>query len=154
MAKVARQAVVHIYDVLAGCRTLLAPISPSGTALEMYLPLVEQVLDIYFFGERFGGLDHLAEYIEAAHDAPPSLSREICQYLERELIRRIQNTFSTIYPSRHYHFNIDDGLGHVEITESLDVYPPVPVIEPLDETDAYIPERLRHHTTGLRHSHS
>lgn len=143
MARVTRQAVVHVYDVLAGCRTLLLPVATVGQSVETYVVLLERVLDLYFFGDCQGGLDHLAEYIENVYGVEPPISAEICSYMERELIRRIQNTFIQIYPSRHYHFKVNDNLTTVEITESNEL-PRLDIIdEPLDETDAWVPERLR-----------
>lgn len=143
MSKVLREGIVSIYDILMGCRTLIRQEVPVGESTDHYIAFAEHVLDRYFFdleqGERT-----LADKIGDAFELDQALAQEISDFVERDLLPRIQRTFKVVYPNRHYTYTINAEQGFIRIVESQ--WPGTRIVSPLevpDDSDAWIPERLR-----------
>lgn len=143
MARVTREAIVSIHDVLMGCRTLVRREVPVGETVEHYIPFAERVLDQYFYNLKVRE-QTLAEQISDAFELDISVAEEIGCFVEQELLPRIQRTFNIIYPNRHYTYKVNELQGFIHVVESE--WPQqelVVVAEELDDTDAWIPPRLR-----------
>lgn len=142
MGTILRDAIVSVHDILVGCRTLIGSAQQVSEDTEPYWKYVEYVLDEYFFDTNHSN-DRLHRGLVVMYEIDDALAKEVCSYIRRQLMRRIQNTFDVIYPNRHYTYTIDETLALLKIVESRYTSLQPTYEDALDETDAWIPPRLR-----------
>lgn len=143
MGRIMREAVVSIYDILRGCQTLIRREVPVGESLDNYSKYIEFVLDRYFFDLDQGDL-LLNHVIEEDWELDAALALEICRFVEKQLLQRIQRTFTVVYPNRHYQYTLNEEQGLIRIVESTWSNHRLETnLQEIDDSDAWIPERLR-----------
>lgn len=137
-----REFPLYVDDILGGCGTLIGNEIP----IEHYLPLLESALNGYFF-PAFEGESEL--YFETKYAITSNKAMEVKQYVESELVKRIQASLKVVYPSRTYDYVYNRALGSIVVREfdPPKSYTPnghLPANEPTNDiSDDWIPERLR-----------
>ncbi len=142
MSTILRDATISVHDILVGCRTLIGSAQAVSEDTDPYWRYVEYVLDEYLFDVNHSH-DQLRRRLVDMYQIDDILADEICIYIRRQLLRRIQNTFDIIYPNRHYTYTVDEKLGLLKIVESSYQRAQLISEEIFDETDAWVPPKLR-----------
>lgn len=137
-----------VYIPLAECYAqIVNTLKPYvGVVAEIadHRPVLESILDQYFYGRCVGQYDehtHLTQF-----SLPTELTHEVLQRITHQILRMIQTGFQVMYPSRHYTYTFLAGDLKIEETET---YVPRLVAsvqkddEVFNDDDGYIPERLR-----------
>lgn len=137
-----KRSPLAVTDLLEGCRHLIG----SGYKAEAYFPLIEEILNRFFFKPNSEPFEHLAE---RKYGTSPEQAAEVKQYLEREIHLRVQRIFGLLYPNRQYDYVWEPELHCIVIRE----FEPSEVVQPFsqeaahaptnDISDDWIPERQR-----------
>lgn len=144
MGTLTRQFPLPHVDLLEGCKTLVGREVPLGESIDGFMPLLDLSLNEFFFHIR----TDLTQIVQTQYGTSATTADEVSSFLQNQLHLRIQRTFGVIYPSRQYDYSFCKQSGTIIVREfEPDTQPAVERYStddlPVDDEDAWIPERQR-----------